>query len=59
MGLSFSSISCDYCGDQVDERTSIVKVHSLDKLNGIYLCHRCLFDIKRRHQDIVKYNIHD
>jgi hypothetical protein len=50
MGSFYSrDISCDYCYGKINERTAIVKVYSMGKLDNMYLCNYCLIDKERRY----------
>ena len=41
--------SCDYCNAEVNTMTSVVKVFSFGKLDGLFLCDYCLIDKEYRH----------
>ena len=43
-----SQVRCDYCGGTVNERSAVVKVFSLGKLDGHYLCNYCLLSNQRK-----------
>jgi hypothetical protein len=47
MGSRFSKY-CVYCEAGVTCKNSVVYVYSLGKLDGLYVCNECLFDIHRR-----------
>jgi hypothetical protein len=51
MGNTYTTanVSCDYCLATVDCMHSIVKVYSLGKLDGMYLCNLCLNSKSRRY----------
>lgn len=57
MGSFYSrDISCDYCYGKINERTAIVKVYSMGKLDNMYLCNYCLIDKERRYMREVLAN---
>lgn len=43
-------IICVYCDSVPNYNTAVVCVHSHCSLDGLYICHRCLYSKKRRYE---------
>ncbi len=49
------NVSCSYCFNKVNEHIAVCHVFSMGKLNGLFLCHKCLLNKRRReNMSIIK-----